>query len=63
MVTAKTLLPACFLLASLLAYSSTLKMEAVYSFETSVTIYQTIEYYIAIQTTLCDVCFLHGSAV
>jgi hypothetical protein len=48
----KTLLFTCFLVTSCLAYSLTLKMEAIYSFETSVNIYQTTQHYMAIHITL-----------
>jgi hypothetical protein len=45
-VTAETELAACFMLASFLAYPSALKMEAIYSSETSVKFKRTTRRYI-----------------
>jgi hypothetical protein len=47
-----TLLATYFMLVSYLAYSSILKMEATYSFETSVAFQQTTWHYIPKDTTL-----------
>jgi hypothetical protein len=46
------LLAACFMLVSWLAYYSTLKMEAIYSSETSAHFYQTTQHYIPEERTL-----------